>query len=122
MLALSVSSLSAWAFIKHLAHLVLAGGLLMNVFAPTDRRPQAVYLLITPGLLVSWWAGYGMAHATGLSLSTPWISAALATSLASFTMAVWSVEQPGRVWAGWVAVALHVATLALMVFRPGLVP
>lgn len=118
-----MSAIASWMTAKHLALMVLSAGLLGNlVLRCPARRQRAVYGLLTPGLLATWWVSYGLLRAHDLDLSTPWVSGGFASSFAAFVAAVWSVEKPGRRWAAGLSVLFHLATLGLMVYRPGSLP
>jgi len=118
-----MSAVHAWWSLKHLASALMLAGLLGGAaLADGAERQRAVYALATPGLLLTWIAGYGVMRHLGHSLSAPWISLALLSSLAALAAAAWSVEQQGRRAAGWLAVVLYVATVVVMVLRPGGAP
>ena len=107
-------------FAKYLGVLALAMGAAVG-FAPgaeTDRQ-RAVYWLATPGFLLTWIAGWGMAKHYAISLGSPWISISMLASLVAMHELIRDVE-PGRarskLRAGVVVLGLVVA-LAAMVYR-----
>jgi len=110
-----------WRLVKFIA-LLLVGAGWIGAFAPPDlaTRQRAVYLLATPGLLLSWLAGFGLARQLDVSLGERWISASMLIALASYQVVVWAVEREGRRSPLLAALALGglVAVVALMVVRP----
>ena len=88
---------------------------------PLATRRQWVYRWATPGFVLLWVAGWGLARASGVSLGAPWITVAMVASLLQLQGMVWAVAREGR-GAGWVRVAVGVlfaATVLAMTLRPG---
>jgi hypothetical protein len=111
--------------IKFVGVALLAAGTIGGLL-PRDLedRQRAVYALATPGLLLTWLAGYGLAKATSISLGSTWISSSMLLGLVGFQLLAWAVEREGRRKA-WVAIATIAAlssVFALMVVRPGTRP
>lgn len=84
-------------------------------------RQRAVYWLATPGFLIAWIAGWGMAKHTGVSLGAPWISISMLASLVAMHELIRDVE-PGRPRSKLrvaVVVLGLLGSVATMVFRHG---
>lgn len=113
--------LLAFRLLKHVGSALFVAGVLGALLPErlVDRQ-RATYWVATPGLLLSWTAGYGLVRETGVSLGATWISVSMLLSLGVLQLAVWSVERDGRrsVWSGVLAAAGILAILALMVWRP----
>lgn len=84
-------------------------------------RQRAAYWLATPGFIVTWIAGWGMARQYAISLGEPWISISMLTSLVALHETIRDVE-PGRprsrARTAMIVIALFVS-LAAMVIRNG---
>ncbi|MCB9664906.1 MAG: hypothetical protein H6732_12395 [Alphaproteobacteria bacterium] len=87
---------------------------------PEERR-RAAHGPATVGFVLTWLGGYGLARLTGTSLGSTWLSLGMLGSLATLQLVVWSTERevPRGSWVRWLAAGLVVATLAVMVWRPG---
>jgi hypothetical protein len=85
-----------------------------------DRRRFA-YGLAGPGFGVAWLAGFGLAAAEEISIASLWIIGAMALSLLSLQVVLFAVGREGRRGAlvAALAIAPLVATVVLMVYRPG---
>ncbi|MFT4625976.1 MAG: hypothetical protein ACI8PZ_004647 [Myxococcota bacterium] len=109
-------------FVKTVGVALFAAGV-AGAFLPADAvdRQRAVYALATPGLVLSWTAGFGLARWTDTPLGAPWISASLLLSLVVLAVLARSVEQARETSMPWALAAGlgFVGTLALMVWRPG---
>ncbi len=108
-------------FVKWVGVALFAAGVIGAFFPASMRdRQRAVYLLATPGLILSWTAGYGLARHTEVSLGAPWISASLLLSLGTLSLLARFVERDRVAAAPWALAATLglVGTLALMVWRP----
>jgi len=88
---------------------------------PQQVRQRAAYWLATPGFIVTWIAGWGMARMYAISLGRPWITISMVASLIALHEIIREVE-PGRprskVRVAVILIALLVA-LASMVIRHG---
>ena len=98
----------------------VAGAVLPSSFA---ERQAAVYRLATPGFILTWLAGYGLLREASVSMGSAWVGAGLLLSLATLQAIVWGVEREdrGRGVVGAVAVLGLLATVGVMVERPGTV-
>lgn len=105
--------------LKFLALAVFAAGLTGGVLSARQRdRLFATHWLATPGLLVTWLAGYGLMKATGGSLAQPWIGASILASFVGLYGAVLAAQRPeARPLAGGLAAAGFVGGMATMVLR-----
>jgi hypothetical protein len=100
---------------------VLYGGGLIAGFAatvPADRK-RAVHAIASPGLVLTWLAGYLLTTQLILPLTELWILGGLVLSLVSQLALVHSVSR-GRRTLGAFAAAFGplLLVLGLMVFRP----
>lgn len=98
---------------------LLAGGSASALLAPDARsRQRAVHRVASPGLVLTWLAGYLLTVKLGVSLGEPWILGGLALSFAA-QLGLLHVATHGVSRASAAAVLLPLfATLVLMVFRP----
>jgi hypothetical protein len=103
--------------------LAFAMGIAVSLAPSTEDavRRRAAYWLATPGFLVTWIAGWGMAKMYAISLGRPWISVSMLASLIALHEVIRDVE-PGRprsrVRTTVILLALLVS-LASMVIRHG---
>ena len=84
-------------------------------------RQRAAHWLVTPGFVLTWVSGWGMARVHSISLGAAWISISMVASLIALHETVRAVEpdrEPSRWRTGLILVALFVA-LAPMVVRHG---
>lgn len=106
---------------KWLGVMAVAAGT-VGAFLPRalDDRQRAAYLVLGPGFGVSWLAGFGLAHARGISLLEPWLLAAMALSMLSLNAVLYAVGREGRRTprSGGVALVSLAATVVLMVYQP----
>ena len=122
-----ISSPVTFAVLLRLAKLVgvlaFAMGIAVGLAPSTDDtvRRRAAYWLATPGFLVTWIAGWGMAKMYAISLGRPWISVSMLASLIALHEIIRDVE-PGRprsrVRTTVILLALLIS-LASMVIRHG---
>lgn len=115
-------TLLALRWLKWTALLLLGAGTLGGWLASEhDDRQRAVFWLATPGFVLTWVTGYGLARLMGISMGSPWISGSLVASLASLQLLVYAVERPGRSVRvlGGAAALLLVASLGLMTTQAG---
>jgi FtsH-binding integral membrane protein len=113
-------------FAKFVGMLALAMGAAIGLAPRTEPdgeqdRQRAVYWLATPGFLITWIAGWGMAKHTGASLGAPWISISMLASLVAMHELIRDVE-PGRPRSKLrvaVVVLGLLVSVAVMVFRHG---
>ena len=112
----------ALRFVKVLAVAMLFTGSVGAVLARdlADRRRFA-FTLAGPGLGLAWAVGFGLASVTQVSLLSWWILGAFALSLFSLQVVLYAVGKEGRrtVTVAALVVLPLVATVALMVWRPG---
>ncbi len=96
----------------------VAGAVLPHALA--DRR-RAAHWLATPGIVLMWMGGYGLTREAGISMGSAWVAGAMLLSLVTLQAVVWGVERAerGRALVGGVAVITLLASLVLMVARPG---
>ncbi len=122
-----ISRLVTFAVVLRLLKLVgvlaFAMGIAVSLAPSTDdaARRRAAYWLATPGFLLTWVAGWGMAKMYAISLGRPWITVSMVTSLIALHETIRDVE-PGRprsrVRTALILLAL-LASLASMVIRHG---
>lgn len=100
---------------------VLYGGGLIGALAttsPLDRK-RAVHAIASPGLVVTWTAGYLLTLQLNLALTEPWILGGLSLSLVSQLSLVAMASRERRTWAGALLAAVpFFFVLVLMIFRP----
>ncbi|WP_233602032.1 hypothetical protein [Corallococcus sp. CA047B] len=100
---------------------VLYGGGLIGALvatSPVDRK-RAVHAIASPGLLVTWTAGYFLTLQLNLALTEPWILGGLSLSLLSQLALVAMATRERRTVAGaLMAVVPFFFVLVLMIFRP----
>jgi hypothetical protein len=107
---------------KFIGVIAFAMGIAIALAPGHERvRQRAAYALATPGFIVTWIAGYGMAKMYAISLGRPWITIAMVTSMLALHETIRDVE-PGRsrstVRTVVILLALFVS-LASMVIRHG---
>jgi hypothetical protein len=100
-----------------------AGGLVAAFVATLDAdRYRAVHGVASPGLLITWIAGYLLTTQLGeynIGLTEFWILGGLVLSLASQMALVYSVSRKTRTPGVFLAAAIPLLmVLVLMVFRP----
>jgi FtsH-binding integral membrane protein len=109
-------------FAKFVGMLALAMGAAIGLAPGAEQdRQRAVYWLATPGFLITWIAGWGMAKHTAVSLGAPWISVSMLASLVAMHELIRDVE-PGRPRSKLrvaVVVLGLLVSVAVMVFRHG---
>ena len=113
---------AALRFVKVLAVATLFTGSIGSVLARAlDDRRRFAYALAGPGFALTWAAGFALAGVTSTSLLSWWILGAMVLSLFSLQVVLFSVGKDGRRNAVTAALILAplVATVALMVWRPG---
>ena len=105
--------------LKFTGIMLLAGGTLGSFLAsaPEDRR-RAVHAVASPGLLLTWLAGYLLSLTLGVGLTELWTLGGLVLSFASHLSLLRSVTRRRSLSALVSVVAPLALTLALMVFRP----
>ncbi|NRD63112.1 hypothetical protein HRD49_15285 [Corallococcus exiguus] len=100
---------------------VLYGGGLVGALVATESRDRkrAVHAIASPGLVVTWTAGYLLTLQFNIALTEAWISGGLTLSLVSQLALVAMASRERRTVAGalWAAVPFF-CVLVLMVFRP----
>jgi hypothetical protein len=117
-----LTTLLVWRFLKFLGLVTIAGAT-AGAFLPENQatRQRIVYLVATPGLALTWIAGYGLLKTAGWSMGAPWIGPSILLSVAWLYLLATAVERPDRRSWRWFlyAVSPLVVVLALMTFRPG---
>jgi uncharacterized membrane protein len=106
--------------IKFVGVLLYAGGLIGSFVATSlvDRK-RAVHSIASPGLVVTWIAGYLLTTQLHIALTELWIIGAIFLSLASQLALVYSVKRERRTVSAFVtSVGPLLLVLVLMVFRP----
>ncbi|MDC0712353.1 hypothetical protein POL68_28075 [Stigmatella sp. ncwal1] len=100
---------------------IVYGGGLIGSFASTalaDRK-RAVHAIASPGLVVTWFAGYLLTTQLQIPLTEFWILGGILLSLASQLALVYSVSRDRRTVTAFAAAAFPLClVLLLMVFRP----
>lgn len=105
--------------LKFLGVALLAGGTIASfvAHAPAERR-LAVHGLASPGLLLTWVAGYLLSLSLGVGLNELWTAGGLVSSFGAHLALLGSVRRR-RSLSTVVAVSAPLfVTLLLMVFRP----
>ncbi|MCY1041514.1 hypothetical protein OV208_09325 [Corallococcus sp. bb12-1] len=100
---------------------VLYGGGLVGALVATSSidRKRAVHAIASPGLLVTWTAGYFLTLQLNLSLTEPWILGGLSLSFVSQLALVAMATRERRTVAGALMAAVpFFFVLVLMIFRP----
>jgi hypothetical protein len=100
--------------------LLYAGGL-VTAFVSTSlkERKRAVHAIASPGLVLTWAAGYFLTTELHLPMTELWIIGGLGLSLVSQLALVYSVSRDKRTVPALLAAAIPLfLVLALMVFRP----
>ena len=77
-------------------------------------RQRAAHWLATPGFVLTWVSGWGMARVHSISLGAAWISISMVASLIALSETVRAVE-PGRERSRWRTGLILVALLAALV-------
>ena len=105
--------------LKFLGVALLAGGTIASfvAHAPAERR-LAVHGVASPGLLLTWVAGYLLSLTLGVGLHELWTAGGLALSFAAQLALLGSVNRERSVAAVVAVSAPLFLTLLLMVFRP----
>ena len=100
--------------------LLYAGGLIAAFVATAlKERKRAVHAIASPGLVLTWAAGYSLVTQLHLALTELWIVGGLGLSLVSQLALVYSVSRDRRTVGTLLATAIPLfLVLALMVFRP----
>ncbi|RKH66229.1 hypothetical protein [Corallococcus aberystwythensis] len=100
---------------------VLYGGGLVGALAATGsrERKRAVHAIASPGLVVTWTAGYLLTLQFNLALTEAWILGGLALSLVSQLALVSMASRERRTVPGALLAAVSFfGVLVLMIFRP----
>lgn len=107
---------------KYVGVLAFAMGVALALAPGHARvRQRAAHWLATPGFVLTWIAGWGMAREAAIPLAQPWITISMAASLVALHEAIRAVEpgrESSRARASLALLALFVA-LAAMVVRHG---
>jgi hypothetical protein len=109
-------------FIKFAGVLAFVGGAVASMVArDLASRRIAIHRVASPGLLATWVGGYLLTDALARKTSEPWIGGAFILTFLLQGMLTWSVarEDRRRPAVMLASLALLVATLAIMVWRPG---
>lgn len=121
MLLVPIELLVLLRFLKVVSVLALAAGT-VGAFLPRalEDRQRAAYWLAGPGLLFTWGLGVVIAWDRGVSLLAAWIVGAIALSLVSLQVVLWTVGREGRrtPTAAAIAIGTLLGALALMVWKP----
>jgi len=105
---------------KFVGVILYGGGLIASFVAtsPVERR-RAVHSVASPGLVITWIAGYLLTMKLHIPLTELWILGGLVFSLLSQLTLVHSVTRQPRTLASFAcAFGLLLLVLLLMVFRP----
>ncbi|RYZ41853.1 MAG: hypothetical protein EOO71_10270 [Myxococcaceae bacterium] len=100
---------------------VLYGGGLVAALVATGSldRKRAVHAIASPGLVVTWTAGYFLTFQLNLSLTEPWILGGLSLSLVSqLALVAMATRERRTVAEALMAVVPFFGVLVLMIFRP----
>jgi hypothetical protein len=106
--------------LKFVGVLLYAGGLIASFVASSlAERRRAVHAVASPGLLLTWIAGYLLTLEQQIPLTEAWTLGGLFCSLASQLALVNSVSRDRRTPGAFLAAFVPLlAVLVLMVFRP----
>ena len=107
--------------VKFVGVLLFAGSAVALVVArDLEDRKVAVHRVGSPGLLITWGAGYALTEASGVPFTELWVLGAFALTFLAQGALTWSVSRPGRPVRGpaTVAAACLLAVLALMIWKP----
>jgi len=98
---------------------VFSGGLVARFLArDAESRRRAIHAVASPGLILVWFAGYGLTETLGVALTELWILGGLVFSLASqIALVVFGKRETSALVVSASAVPL-VVVLFLMAFRP----
>jgi hypothetical protein len=105
--------------LKFLGVMLLTGGVVASFVArdPGDRK-LAVHAVASPGLLLTWTAGYALSLILGVGLHELWTLGGLTLSFFAHLALLRSVNRVRSVLAITSVVLPLFAVLLLMVFRP----
>ncbi len=104
---------------KFLGVMLLAGGTVASFVASRpEEKKWAVHAIASPGLLLTWLAGYLLSLTLGVGLTELWTLGGLVLSFVSHLSLLRCVSRPRSPSAIIAVVAPLVLTLGLMVFRP----
>lgn len=116
-----LDAMLALRFVKLVGVAMLATGT-VGAFVPRalEDRQRFAYPIAGAGFGITWLLGVFLAFGGGVSLFAAWIVGSAAMSLVSINVVLWSVGKEGRrsPRAAAIAIALLVASLALMVWKP----
>lgn len=91
--------MTLWAVLrlaKFIGVIAFAMGIALALGPGHERvRQRAAYWLATPGFVLAWIAGYGMAKMYAISVGRPWITVTMLASTVALHEVVRDVE-PGR--------------------------
>lgn len=106
--------------LKFIGVLLYAGGLVASFVASSlPERKRAVHAVASPGLVLTWGAGYLLTLEQHIPLTEAWILGGLLCSLASQLALVHGVSRNRRTIGAMLAACVPLlAVLVLMVFRP----
>ncbi|NOK16313.1 hypothetical protein [Corallococcus carmarthensis] len=100
---------------------VLYGGGLVGALVATGslERKRAVHAIASPGLVVTWTAGYLLTLQLNVALTEPWVLGGLSLSLVSQLALVAMATRERRTVVGALLAAVpFFCVLVLMIFRP----
>ncbi|KIG18728.1 hypothetical protein DB30_07743 [Enhygromyxa salina] len=104
---------------KFVGVIAFAMGIAIVIAPGADKvRQRAAHWLATPGFVLTWVSGWGMARAHSISLGTPWVSISMVASLVALHETVRAVEpgrEPSRWRTGLILVALLTALAPMVV-------
>ncbi|MET0793870.1 MAG: hypothetical protein ABW061_20290 [Polyangiaceae bacterium] len=104
---------------KFVGVLLIGGGTLAGLSASsTEERRRAVHGFASPGLLLTWAAGYLLSLLLNVALTELWILGGLVSSFALHLALVLGVSQKHSRSTVLAVIAPLFVTLLLMVFRP----
>jgi hypothetical protein len=104
---------------KFIGVILFGGGMVASFVATTPRdRKRAVHGIASPGLVVTWLAGYLLTLQLGVPLGELWVLGGLLLSFAAQLALLRSVSRERDLASGLSAVVPLFLVLVLMVFRP----
>jgi hypothetical protein len=114
-----VTSYHLLQLLKFIGVILFGGGMIASfvVTLPADRK-RAVHTVASPGLALTWLAGYLLTLQLGVSLSELWVLGGLLLSFTAQIMLLRSATRERTLGNALGALLPLLAVLALMVFRP----
>ncbi|WP_223645106.1 hypothetical protein [Corallococcus sp. EGB] len=106
--------------LKFVGVVLFGGGLVAALVATTSRdRKRAVHAIASPGLVLTWSAGYLLTLQLNVALTEPWILGGLSLSLVSqLALGALATHERRTLTGALLAAVPFFFVLVLMIFRP----